>query len=833
MKVSLNTIKQYIDIDLSVDELVEKINQQLGQVEEVIDLGAKYKDVIVVKIVECDSHPNADKLSVCKVDDGGVVTDVARDERGLVQVVCGAPNARAGMFAAWLPPRSTVPASFSDKEPFVLDARELRGVLSQGMLAAPDELAIGTGHDGILEITEHDIPKSKIQNLKSGEKFAELFDLNDTIIDIENKMFTHRPDCFGQIGVAREIAGIQNMPFTSPSWYKVSMEFPRADSLDLIVTNRAGDRVPRFMAVAIKDVVIGQSPLWLQCELIRLGGKPINNIVDITNYVMLLTAQPLHAYDYDKLAGKKLGTRLALDGEKIPLLNGKEYSLTAEDIVIVDGEKAIGLGGVMGGSNSEVSSETKNVVLECATFDMYTIRKTSMRHGLFTDAVTRYNKGQSPLQGPACIGLAMQLINAIANGEQASQVFDLTQPDENGLNAQVEITSRFINERLGLMLDDKSVSSILQNVEFKVDEGPDSESQALVIQAPFWRTDIEMREDIVEEVGRLYGFDKLPRELPTKSIKPAPKNTAIETKRKVRQELSRVGANEVLTYSFVHENIIKRAGQDANQAYKLSNALSPELQLYRLSVLPSLLDKVHMNIKAGHDEFALFEFGKAHRKGDLDDESLPAEHNRLAFVYAAKKSAKVPYFIAKRYVQSIAPLVRFVPLEGNEFTSDSAVRQMIAPFEPARSATIVDGDRMIGIIGEFKQSVRTGFKLPDCSAGFEIDQEYLRSLTPAAYRPLSRFPSVTQDISLRVDNEVSYGKIHDVIVSAIDALHAPNMTIEINPVNIYSPDGQTNKTYTFRIRAVNHERTLTEGSVSEILSKVALAAKEACDAERV
>ncbi|MGB2787597.1 MAG: phenylalanine--tRNA ligase beta subunit-related protein, partial [Candidatus Saccharimonadaceae bacterium] len=313
MKVSLNTIEQYIDIDLGVDELVERINQQLGQVEGVIDLGTKYKDVVVVKVVECDKHPNADKLSVCKVDDGGVVADVPRDEKGLVQVVCGAPNARVGIFAAWLPPKSTVPASFSDKEPFVLDARELRGVLSQGMLAAPDELAIGTGHDGILEITEDDLPKSihqaANQNLRPGAKFAELFGLNDTIIDIENKMFTHRPDCFGQLGVAREISAIlKGLPmgpddvdtrFVNPDWYWQKPVFASGEGLNLTVFNDTPEKSPRFMAVAIKNVEIKPSPLWLQIELVRLGSKAINNVVDITNYMMLLTAQPSHAYDYD------------------------------------------------------------------------------------------------------------------------------------------------------------------------------------------------------------------------------------------------------------------------------------------------------------------------------------------------------------------------------------------------------------------------------------------------------------------------------------------------------------------------------------------------------
>ena len=419
MKVSLNIIKQLINFELPpVDELVARVNQQLGGVEEVIDLKAKYGGARIVRVVECAKHPDADRLSVTKIDDGGVVADVPRDDNGLVQVVCGAPNVHANMWAIWLPPKSMVPASFDDDEPFVLDARPLRGVLSQGMLAAADELAIGTDHEGIVEIYEHDVPAGV--ELTAGARFAEMFGLDDYVLDIENKMFTHRPDCFGQLGVAREIAGIFHQQFTSPEWYKSEQKFAEAEGLELTVTNDASELVPRFMAVAIRNVTVQPSPLWLQCQLVAMGGKPINNIVDATNYIMLMTAQPTHAYDYDKLRGSTLGARMARDGEKVSLLNGKEYELTTDDIVIADGEGVIGLAGIMGGTDTEVSNDTKNIVLECANFDMYALRRTAMRHGIFTDALTRFNKGQSPLQNAAVLKQLMSMVG----GVQASEVFD-------------------------------------------------------------------------------------------------------------------------------------------------------------------------------------------------------------------------------------------------------------------------------------------------------------------------------------------------------------------------------------------------------------------------
>ena len=673
MKVSLNLIKQLINFELPpVDELVARVNQQLGGVEEVIDLKAKYGGARIVRVVECVKHPDADRLSVTKIDDGGAVADVPRDENGLVQVVCGAPNVHADMWAIWLPPKSTVPASFDDDEPFVLDARPLRGVLSQGMLAAADELDIGTDHEGIVEIKEYDVPAGV--ELTAGARFAETFDLDDYVLDIENKMFTHRPDCFGQLGVAREIAGIFHQQFTSPEWYKSEQQFSGAEGLELTVTNEAPELVPRFMAVAIRDVTVGSSPLWLQCQLVAMGGKPINNIVDATNYMMLMTAQPTHAYDYDKLRGSTLEARLARDGEKVSLLNGKEYELTTDDIVIADGEGVIGLAGIMGGADTEVSSDTKNIVLECANFDMYALRRTAMRHGIFTDALTRFNKGQSPLQNAAVLKQLMGMVG----GVQTSEVEDKCNTAifaENKLLRKA-ILPEFLMERLGKKFESAEVVSMLGNVEISVkehtvmmDESYENdigslrdnrlrhvEQEAIYVQPPFWRTDLELPEDIVEEVGRLYGFDKLPRQLPRRSIKSTPKNLRRELKNAVRQSLSRAGANEVLTYSFVHERILKNAEQDISQAYKLSNALSPDLQYYRLTVLPSLLDKVHANIKAGHDEFALFEMGKGHVKmHGLGEDGLPEASQFTDMVYAAKKpGAGAPFYKIRRLVEQLA-----------------------------------------------------------------------------------------------------------------------------------------------------------------------------------
>lgn len=824
MKVSVHIVEKLIGFTLPPAEaLVERINAQLGGVEEIVALERKYKDAKIVRIVECKKHPNADKLSICRVDAG---------TGELVQVVCGAPNVHADMWAVWLPPESVVPSTFDDDEPFVLGARELRGVLSQGMLAAGDELAINSDHDGIVEITEYDLPEDAERI--AGASFAKTFGLDDTIIDIENKMFTHRPDLFGQVGVAREIAGIFGKPFTSPAWYQQVQDVMGGDGLGLTVFNDAPEKAPRFMAIALKDVVIKPSPLWLQIELVRMGGKPINNIVDATNYVMLMTAQPTHAYDYDKLRGQTLGVRMAKKGESVELLNDKTYQLDESDIVIVDGEGPVGLAGIMGGSGTEVDKNTTRIVLECATFDMYTVRKSSMRHGLFTDALTRFNKGQSPLQNSVVLGYLLGMID----GRLASEVFDRLSDTVNDCVLEdrmhradsMGITAAFISERLGLELAEETVKRLLENVEFKID----IDEKGLSIHEPFWRMDIENPEDIVEEVGRLYGFDKLPRELPRRSTEPAPKNPLREVKERIRQSLKNAGANEVLTYSFVHEQVLQNAGQDKSQAFKLSNALSPDLQYYRLSVLPSLLDKVHANIKAGHGEFVLFEIGKGHNKKYHldDDEGLPKELQFVDAVYASKKPGDgAPFYHVRSLVEQLAKDLRlrliYKPVEE---TFDFPVT---APFDLSRSALLETTDGIfVGMVGELKQQVMKKFKLPDYVAAITLDLEGLAQATASArqtYRPLSRFPSISQDISLKVGSEVSYRALHEAITTVLR--EESELDIQLAPVSVYQPEHDTTtKTVTFRLTCTHHNKTLSDGDVAPIVQAVGDATHRVCGA---
>ena len=848
MKVSLNKLK-YINmhhdmgIDLvpnGIDDLVTKIGAQLGAVEEIIPYGKRFAGAIVVKVVECEKHPGADKLSLCLVDDGGVVEHVERNDHGLVQVVCGAPNVRAGMLAAWLPPGATVPST-RDNDPFVLEARELRGKVSNGMLASSKELGIGDSHDGILEVD---------RDVSPGTSFADTYcDVDEVVIDIENKMFTHRPDCFGIMGVAREVAGIQGLAFKSPPWYVADPEFPKAEGdLPLTVKNELPELTPRFSAITMSNVKVEQSPVWLQIILNEVGIKSINNIVDYTNFYMLETGQPLHAYDYDKVKALSGGSpelviRKPAQGEKIKLLNGKEIEPRKDAIMIATDKQLIGIGGVMGGSNTEVGEHTKNIILECANFNMYSIRRTSMVHGLFTDAVTRFTKGQSPLQNLGVLAEITKKITEESGAKVASQVIDSNHVDKaalerNSLFPPVKITADFINARLGLKFTADQIKGILENVEFDIEVNGDE----LTITAPFWRTDIEIKEDIVEEVGRLHGFDKLPLELPKLDLTPAVKDPVLEAKAMIRDRLSKAGANELLTYSFVHSNLFEKTGQNKDDAFQISNALSPDLQYYRLSLTPSLLEKVHPNTKAGYGEFGIFEIGSVQSPTELDDEGLPTTFGRVAFVIAtdtkaARKVAGAPYYHAKTYLEHVMgdeADLQFVPVAKVDIQGHKLFEAMVRPFHSGRAAVVYRGKQLVGVVGEYSTSTRRNFKLPNHCAGFELFLSVFSSDELPAYTPLSRFPKVTQDMTLKVPASLEHQEIINLFWSAYDSQELKNVDSTLSTLDIYKAnEGDETKNVTLHFTIASRERTLTDKEVSKILDDIATVAKEKISAERI
>jgi phenylalanyl-tRNA synthetase beta chain len=816
MIISTNWLKKFTDIDVSIDELTQLIGSRLVEIEEVVDLGTKYKGVVVAKVVECTPLPESDHLNVTKIDDGNVVPDVERDENGYIQVVCGAPNVKAGMTVAWLPPSSTVPETFTGKEPFVLGSRELRGVMSNGMLASAKELDLFDDHDGILEIDKDIAP---------GTKFAEAYELNDYLLDIENKSLTHRPDTFGIVGFAREVAAIQGNTFKTPKslnhtdiqWVEKSGDEPVPT-----VTIDNPELSNRYQAVVLTNVDSKvKSPLETQIYLARVGVRPHSAVVDATNYMMMLTGQPLHAFDYDKLKSVNNGqidihVRSGRTGEKLLLIDGREIELSENDIVIANGETAVALAGAMGGQGTEIDDNTTNVLLESATFNLYNLRNTQMRHGIFSEAITRFTKGQPAELTAPVLAETVKLLQLSAGAVRASDVAD-AYPNPTG-PTKVTVSVEQLNEALGTNFTTDDVVHTLTNVEFDVDT---NDKRAVTVTAPYWRADIHIAEDIFEEVGRLNGFDLITPMLPKRDFTAVSPSSFDEFRARVRKSLARAGANEVLTYSFVHGDLLQKAGQKIENSYKIVNSISPDLQYYRLTLTPSLLNLVHPNSKAGFDQFALFEINKTHSKRfGMDEDETPKETDLLALTVYGKTDAGAAYYQAKKLLDylgtSLGMTFVYSPIDSDPGYDESA------PFDHRRSGMVSDkaSGEYIGIIGEYKSAVKKSFKLTDTTAGFELDPRALHTAsqtTGNSYQPLSKYPSTERDVCFQVAQIVRYDQLKQ---TTEEGLRFSGLDSIVTPLDIYQPDDGDTKNITLRIRLTPSDRTLNGDEVTAIMKQV-------------
>lgn len=817
MIISLNLLKQYVDIKLPVDELATLIGARLVEIEEIIDLGKKYQGIKVVDVVSVEKHPGADKLNVCKIDDGGNAKGVKRDSDGYVQVVCGAPNVRKGMLAVWLPPKITVPASFSEDEPFVLAARELRGVVSNGMLASAAELDFGDNHDGLLEVDA---------KAKPGDDFAQVYQLNDYLLDIENKSLTHRPDCFGVIGFAREVAAITGKQFKTPAWLlntKTDIARTPSSATPLKVTIKNPELSSRYQAVVLGEAKpTTLSPVEIQTWLARVGIKPINAVVDVTNYLMVLTGQPLHAFDYDKFTklngGKaEVVVRAGKKGEKLKLLDGRDIVLTEEDIVISSGATPVALAGAMGGSSTAIDDSTQNVLLESASFNLYNLRGTQMRHGIFTDAITRFTKGQSPQQTAPVLSQAAKMLGEMTDAQVSSSVVEEYPAKQKAISVSVSVDD--INDILGSSFTKEKIISILKAAEFTIT----SKSNQLSVSVPYWRADINIAEDIVEEVGRINGYDNIVPSLPTRPFVATSPSGLENLKQKIRSALARAGANDILTYSFVHGDLLTAVGQKPVNSFAITNAISPNLQYYRQTLTPSLLELVHPNIKAGTNEFVLFEINKTHNKvHGKDSEGLPGELEMTAMVYANKKPTKgAPFFVIRRYLDFIASQL------GLEFEYNAIDKKpdypVTAPFDWQRSAYITEKKSgvFIGIIGEYRQAVIKSLKLPKNTAGCELGTEDILKAAQAnsasGYSPISKYPGTSQDITLQVSKKTTFAELQGLVEQALQ-----NVELEwsVSPVGVYQPEEAAAKNITLHIKLTDHDKTITRDQANSIITDI-------------
>jgi len=751
MKISLNWIKKYVRVPISDEDLVRLIGARLVEVEGVIDETEKYNNIYVVRVVSAEKIPDT-HLTLCQIDVG---------QKETVQVVCGAPNVREGMLAAWIAPGAMVPASVHEDSPFIIGKRKMLGKYdSNGMLAGADELDFGDDHSGIVEIDP--------EMAKPGDTLKDVFGLSDKILEIENKSLTHRPDTFGIIGFAREVAGILGQSF----------DFEYQDTTltskgDLKVKILDKDICARYTAVVLEKHGEEKKKYlsWMDIMLSKSGMKPISEIVDVTNFLMLLTGQPLHAFDYDKFVAvggsdkPVINVRKAKNGEKLELLDDTVVDLNENDIVICSGDTPVALAGAMGGKSTMIDENTRNIIIESATFSLYNMRKTQMAHGIFSEAITRFTKGQPPYQ---CLRVAEAAAEMLSYRFKVSAVADtLEKPIELD---EVEVSVEEINGLLGTEYDERLITKTLQNVGFKVNLPK--------VVAPSWRTDIHIKEDVIEEVGRLLGYDNINPVLPLHGT--AEKNDFLELKTKIRNTLSSFGANEVLTYSFVSSKLLEKAGLDTKNSYKIINSISPELQLVRQSIVPSLLDKAYMNQKLPVDKFAIFEINKVYQKAwGMDSENVPVEKSRLGFVLAERKTQGTAYYKAKYFVEELLKTLG-ISFEIKPLKSTAAE---FRPFEKKRAAEIVVNGITIGVVGEFRSSVKRSFKLNDFLAGFELDFDKILELHDSTVQV--DVEPVLDKRDLTVETDKSYG---EVIAKIKEILVKNNLVAKITPLAIYQPE---------------------------------------------
>ena len=821
MIISVNWLKKFVPDLPEIDELSKLIGARLVEIESIENLNEKYKDVIIARVISAKKVEGSDHLNLCKIDDGGKRDGVERDENGFIQVVCGAPNVRAGLFVAWLPPKAIVPETFGG-ENFQLSARKLMGNMSNGMIASLRELGLGDEHNGILEIS----PEVFENGLQAGDSFAEKFELNDYLLEVENKSLTHRPDCFGIIGFAREVAGILGQKFVEPDFIKQSdFGFAINNDKSIVVDVQDSEICERYTAAIfdVSDILKNPNLTLEKTYLLRSGMRPIDAITDLANELMLETGQPLHTFDFDKLVeingskNIKMTIRKAFENEELELLDGRKIKMSQNDIVIAtgeNGENAVALAGAMGGKSTEIDENTTRILVESATFNLYNLRNTQMRHGIFSEAITRFTKGVPEMMSRKVLDLFGTELLALG-GKSLSEIVD-SKGDFYYNKSEISVSKDKINQILGTNFSSEEIQKTLENVGILTkNDNPE------IFVVPFWRNDLHIEEDLIEEVGRLNGYDNIKLQLPKRTFRAVKKAKIDLLQSEIREILASSGANEILTYTFVHGDLLEKVGQDSKNAYKIVNSISPELQYYRQTLMPSLLSKVNQNIRAGFSEFAIFEMNKITEKSlGLNEENVPFERKKLAFVYTKNKGENA-FFEAKNYAEFLFKKLG-VKVEFVKF--DLSKSPLSTEFEPKRSALIKisdsEGEKILGVIGEFKKKIQKALKLPESTAGFELDLGILlenMGRTNVKIKAFSKFQSVERDISINVDETQQFAEIFGIFENISSEFK--NVEIEISPIDIFN-NGDGTKNISIRFKITPLEKTLTGDEIREIMQKI-------------
>ncbi|MDZ7722428.1 MAG: phenylalanine--tRNA ligase subunit beta [candidate division KSB1 bacterium] len=782
MKVTQNWLKQYVDFDWSPQELAERLTMLGLEVEEIIPAQRPFTNVITGKVESVESHPDADKLSVCQVTDG----------KQTFTVVCGAPNVRPEKIY----PFAQVGAEIQG---YSIDARKIRGVQSKGMLCSESELGLSERSAGLMELPD---------NTQIGINLNDFLGPKDTVFDIS--ITPNRPDCLSVIGIAREIAGITGNPLRPPK-VDTGTDDSTNTRENISVEIQAPKRCYRYSGQYIHNVIIKESPFWLAERLHHVGIRSINNVVDITNYVMMETGQPLHAFDYDLLEGRKIIVKEAEPGQKFTTLDEQEHTLDDQALMICDAERPVALAGIMGGMNSEVCPETHTVFLESAFFEPQGIRRTSGKYDLLTESSRRFERGVDPNGTNYAMQRAANLFAELADAKVSSTFID-----EVAQTVEPETLTcpvKRVNSWLGTNLSQRQISDILKTIDLKCE--PDG-NNALNVTIPTFRFDLDRPVDLIEEVARCYGYNNIEPVMTPKINQEQQKNEFDEFQAHARQALTGMGFNETISYSLVRDKHARMFLPSEANPVALLNPISEDLAVFRPNLLLSLLSNVAYNRNRQIQDLRLYEAGHVALKPHNGSYS---ESNQIAGVLAGnrieqswcEKSVPFDFYDIKGVVE-----VFLQRIDVYEYALDIAKE----PFWDSEAVSVSINGVYVGSLGKINKEPCAAFKIrsQDIYAfWFDFDILYQNHQVRKQYTQVPKYPSVPFDLALLIDADIPIGEIEKNIWKS----GGPHL-VNVQLFDFYKGEqiNKDKKSVAFSLTFSSKERTLKDNEVDKIVKNI-------------
>lgn len=788
MLISNEWLKEYVTIDDSVSNLAERITRTGIEVDDLIDYTKDIKNLVVGFVKSKEKHPDADKLNVCQVD-------IGEDEP--VQIVCGAPNVDAGQYVIVAKVGGRLPGGIKIKR------AKLRGERSEGMICSLQEIGISSNYipksfeSGIYVFSEAQVP---------GTDTLQALYLDDQVMEFD--LTPNRADALSMIGTAYEVAALYNTKMTKPDTTSNELELSANDELTVTIENE--DKVPYYSARVVHDVTIEPSPIWMQARLIKAGIRPINNVVDISNYVLLEYGQPLHMFDQDAIGSQQIVVRQANEGEKMTTLDDTERELLTSDIVITNGQTPIALAGVMGGDFSEVKEQTSNIVIEGAIFDPVSIRHTSRRLNLRSESSSRFEKGIATEFVDEAVDRACYLLQTYANGKVLK---DRVSSGELGaFITPIDITADKINRTIGFDLSQNDIVTIFNQLGFDTEINDD----VITVLVPSRRKDITIKEDLIEEVARIYGYDDIPSTLPVFDKVTSGQLTDRQYKtRMVKEVLEGAGLDQAITYSLVSKEDATAFSMQQRQTIDLLMPMSEAHASLRQSLLPHLIEAASYNVARKNKDVKLFEIGNvffANGEGELPDQveylSGILTGDYVVNQWQGKKET-VDFYLAKGVVDRVSEKLNL------EF---SYRRADIDGLHPGRTAEILLENKVVGFIGELHPTLAADNDLKRTYV-FELNFDALMAVSVGYinYQPIPRFPGMSRDIALEVDQNIPAADL----LSTIHA-HGGNILKDTLVFDVYQGEHleKGKKSIAIRLNYLDTEETLTDERVSKVQAEI-------------